>query len=68
MPLIKLEGPLKRTALTVATFTVLIFASQLLFGDGSILSRLVRALVAGAVFGVVVLWLNAGAARRRRSP
>ena len=67
MPLVRIEDPLKRTALTVATFTVLIFVSQLLFGDGSILSRMVRALVAGAVFGVVVLWMNASAARRRKS-
>lgn len=67
MPLIKIEDPLKRTALTVATFTVLILVGQLLLGDGSILSRLVRALVAGAVFGVVVLWMNASAARRQRS-
>jgi hypothetical protein len=67
VPLIRVKEPLKRTALSVATFTVLILVGQLLLGEGSILSRLVRALVAGAVFGAVVLWLNVRAAGRQQS-
>jgi hypothetical protein len=67
VPPIRIENPLKRAALSFATFTVLIFVGQLLLGEGSILSRLVRALVAGALFGIVVLWMNVRAARRQQS-
>lgn len=67
MPLIKVEDPLRRTAFMVGTFTVILFAGQLLIGEGSVLSRLVRSVIAGAVFGVVLLWLNLRAARKRQA-
>lgn len=65
--LFEIENPWKRTAVSTGVFTALIFIGNLLLNEGSVLGRLVRALVVGALYGAVVLWMNLRADRKQRS-